>query len=116
MDNDSDSVTITASESDQLTKKPFEAPIFESVLEDKQRENSQDGNELGYNYDNLLKIANYKMRSKVKFPDNQFTQKQINKCEENRYKIKAIFQEHSLWLKNLKNQVNYNYYFTLKNY
>ena len=71
------------------------------------------GNELGigYNYDNLLKIANYKVRSKVKFPDNKFTQKQRDKGEENRYKINAVYQEHSIWLKNLKNQVMLYYYF-----
>ena len=111
LDNDTDTASAV---SDIQTQKNLDTQTFESCPEDhQQRENLHNGNELGigYNYDNLLKIANYKVRSKVKFPDNKFTQKQVDKCEENRYKINAVYQEHSIWLKNLKNQVMLYYYF-----
>ncbi len=59
----------------------------------------------GYSYDNLLKMLDLQLKSKVNVQDNQYIQKQISQSIENRYKMKAMFSEHSNWLKNIKTQV-----------
>jgi hypothetical protein len=59
----------------------------------------------GYSYDNLLRMLDLQLKSKVRVPDNQFIQKQISQSIENRYKMKTMFSEHSNWLKNIKTQV-----------
>ena len=100
----------TYSITEMNTKKHFTTEAFKSVPEDQRRDNSKGELAREYNYDNLLKTANYKVRSKVKFSDNRLIQKQMNTCERNRYKMNVVYDEHSIWLKNLKSQVSKLYY------
>ncbi len=62
----------------------------------------------GYSYDNLLRLLDLQLKSKVKTPETEYVQKQISQSIENRYRIKNVFTEHSQWLKNMKNQVYRN--------
>ena len=88
--------------------KPLRPEIREEVSEDLTEPKSTKNAD--YSYQNLIKVLDLKLRSDTRGPENDYARRQRNLSTEHRYKMNAVFSEHSEWLRDMKTQVNFYFY------
>lgn len=98
-----------------LLERPIRHEIREEVSEDLTEPKSTKNAD--YSYQNLIKVLDLKLKATgTRGPENDYARRQRNLSTEHRYKMTAVFSEHSEWLKDMRNQVRNIIHFSLTNF
>lgn len=96
--------------SEKLTSPQFQTTAFQKRLEAFLSPKSSKNN-IDYSYDNLMKVLDLQSKSEVIAPESHAFTRHFTESQEERTKIKTIFDSHSDWLKDVKQKVKFSHYY-----
>lgn len=91
--------------SEKLTSPQFKTNAFQKRLESFLSPKSSSKNNIDYSYDNLMKVLDLQSKSEVIVPESNAFKRLFTDSQEERTKIKTVFDSHSDWLKDVKQKV-----------